>query len=292
MIAVLLGGWSSEREVSLKSGSAVLKALKKLGMPCFAFDVTHQSLPLLWQQSFDKAFIVLHGRGGEDGYIQSELEKRNIPYTGSDVYASKLAMDKIATKARWQQQGIPTAPSIIYKNNQTQPDFALPWAVKPSFEGSSVGVHKVSDLTQLDAAVADVKNLDDTVMIEKWIDGQEYTAGILNNTVLPLIKMQTNRDFYDYSAKYESADTIYSCPCGLPTAQEEALKELCLRAFNSLGAKTWGRIDFMLDNTNQPFLLELNTIPGMTERSLVPMAAHESGISFEELVKQIACADV
>ena len=289
MIAVLMGGNSAEREISLNSGEAVYQALKSQQIDCFKFDWKDDNLDNLWPQEFDLAFVVLHGRGGEDGVIQRLLEKRNIAYTGSNSVASANGMDKYLSKEIWKSSKLPLAPSLLAIKGATIPtiNFPLPWAIKPVSEGSSIGISKVAELAQLDAALALAWQYDDRVLIEQWIEGEEYTVAILGKEALPVIKIVADQDFYNYESKYLSSTTQYLCPCGLTENQESQLKEIALQAFQTIGATGWGRIDFILDKDNSPFLLEINTVPGMTSHSLVPMAAKAAGITFEQLVKQI-----
>jgi D-alanine-D-alanine ligase len=289
MIAVLMGGNSAERAVSLNSGKAVYDALKKQGIDCFAFDWQGDNLNELWAQDFDKAFIILHGRGGEDGYIQQQLEQRNIAYTGSNSQASERCMNKASSKEIWAQHSLPLCPSVLANKNEAAPeiDFPLPWAVKPILEGSSVGISKVENASELDKALELAWQYDAQVLIEEWIEGGEYTVSILNEKTLPVIQVKVEAEFYDYDSKYLSADTQYLCPCGLTEAEEQSLQEMAMQAFTSIGAKTWGRIDFILDDDNKPYLLEINTVPGMTSHSLVPMAAAADKLNFEQLVLAI-----
>ena len=289
MIAVLMGGNSAEREVSLNSGEAVYQSLKSQQIDCFKFDWKDDNLDDLWSQEFDLAFIVLHGRGGEDGVIQRLLEARNIAYTGSNSDASANGMDKYLSKEIWKSSKLPLAPSLLAIKGTTIPtiSFPLPWAVKPVSEGSSIGISKVAELAQLDAALVLAWRYDDRVLIEQWIEGEEYTVAILGGKALPVIKIVADQDFYNYESKYLSSTTQYLCPCGLTENQESQLKEIALQAFQTIDATGWGRIDFILDKDNSPFLLEINTVPGMTSHSLVPMAAKAAGITFDQLVKQI-----
>ena len=290
MIVVLMGGNSAEREISLKSGHAVYEALIRKGVECFKFDWDGDNLDKLWSNTFDKAFIVLHGRGGEDGYIQKILEERNIPYTGSDSKSSSNCMNKAITKSIWKKQKLPLSPSIIanINNNTPQIPFSLPWAVKPTLEGSSIGISKVENYNDLEAALKIAWKYDDDAMIEKWINGDEYTVSILNNKALPAIKIISSSQFYDYDSKYHSNDTRYICPCGLNELEEEKLQELAINAFISMGASSWGRVDFIIDSNSKPYLLEINTVPGMTSHSLVPMAAKSVGLDFDDLVVDIS----
>ena len=289
MIAVLMGGYSAEREISLMSGKAVYKALLKNNVECFSFDLTDDNLDKLWIKEFDKAFIVLHGRGGEDGYIQSLLDKRKIPFTGSGVDASNLCMNKANTKDVWLKHELPLSPSIVA--TQGKPinpiDFPLPWAVKPTLEGSSIGITKVENKSELKMALELAWQYNDEALIEHWIEGDEYTVAILGNQALPSIKIISDHDFYDYDSKYFSNKTEYLCPSDLSDQQEKNIREIAMKAFNLTGASGWGRADFILDKDKNPYLLEINTVPGMTSHSLVPMAAKAAGMNFEQLVLKI-----
>jgi len=289
MIAVLMGGNSAERAVSLNSGEAVYQALKNQNIECFKFDWQGDNLDELWSQSFDKAFVVLHGRGGEDGTIQQQLEQRNITYTGTNSSASELCMNKAITKSIWAQHDLPLAPSVLANNGKSTPiiDFPLPWAVKPILEGSSIGISKVTHAEELDKALALAWQYDNQALIEQWIEGGEYTVSILDGKTLPVIQIIADHGFYDYESKYHSDETQYLCPCDLPNTLEQQLQSIALDAFNIMGAKTWGRVDFILDIDQKPYLLEINTVPGMTSHSLVPMAAKAIGLSFDELVLTI-----
>ena len=289
MIAVLMGGYSAEREISLMSGKAVYKALLKNNVECFSFDLTEDNLDKLWIKEFDKAFIVLHGRGGEDGYIQSLLDKRKIPFTGSGVEASNLCMNKAHTKDVWLKHELPLSPSIVA--TQGKPidpiDFPLPWAVKPTLEGSSIGITKVENKSELNTALELAWQYNDEALIEHWIEGDEYTVAILGNQALPSIKIMSDHDFYDYDSKYFSNKTEYLCPSDLSEQQEKNIRTIAMKAFNLTGASDWGRVDFILDKDKNPYLLEINTVPGMTSHSLVPMAAKAAGMNFEQLVLKI-----
>ena len=289
MIAVLMGGNSAERDVSLKSGEAVYQALKEENIACFKFDWHGDNLSDLWTHKFDRAFIILHGRGGEDGYIQKQLDDRKIPYTGSGAKTSRLCMDKSTTKDIWSKNNLPIAASIIAKKNAPIPniEFSLPWAVKPTLEGSSIGISKVQSVNDLQQALNLAWKYGTEAMIEQWIEGEEYTVAIVNKVPLPAIKIVSTHTFYDYESKYQSQDTRYLCPCGLNDEQEKHLQNLALKAFEVMGAKDWGRVDFILDKNDQPYLLEINTVPGMTSHSLVPMAAKAVSISFNQLVVKI-----
>ncbi|EDN66646.1 D-alanine--D-alanine ligase [Beggiatoa sp. PS] len=286
-----MGGHSAEREVSLKSGQAILAALLRQSVDAVGIDTAHNLVTQLTENSFDRAFIALHGRGGEDGTIQGLLELMGIPYTGSGVLACALAMDKYRTKQLWQGIGLPTPASVLV---QTDSDFnsiieklGLPLMVKPSLEGSSVGITKVKNVDELASAVETASQFHCDIIAEHYISGTEYTAAILHDTALPLIRLETPREFYDFTAKYNDNQTSYICPCGLPEKQERELQEMAMQAFLSLGAKGWGRVDFLCDETSKPWLIEINIIPGMTDHSLVPMAAKQAGISFDELVLRI-----
>ena len=288
-VAVLMGGASSERQVSLRSGAAVLAALQAQDIDARAIDGADSDvLNQLRDGSFDRVFIILHGRGGEDGTIQGALDCLAIPYTGSGVLGSALGMDKLRCKQLWQGIGLPTPAYAVAANNidygSVLTDLGLPLIVKPAREGSSIGMSKVLESAQLREAVNTALSADESVLIEQWITGEEYTVAILDDVALPAIKLETPRDFYDYEAKYSANDTRYLCPCGLAKEDEAALKTLALKAFASVGACGWGRVDFMRDATGKFLLLEVNTVPGMTDHSLVPMAALEAGLSFEELV--------
>lgn len=293
-VAVMFGGKSAERAVSINSGNAVLAALVAQGIDAHAFDPKVQPLHELTEQGFARVFIVLHGRGGEDGTMQGALELLEIPYTGSGVLGAALAMDKIKTKQVWNAIGLPTAKyKIVAAKDSTDSLDALLAElggiamVKPSNEGSSIGMAKVRNTQELANAITQAADYDDEVLLEQWIEGEEYTVAILGDTALPAIRMTTPHDFYDYKAKYQSTSTQYHCPCGLSESDERELREIALKAFKSVHAKGWGRVDFMRDKDNNWYLLEVNTVPGMTETSLVPKAAKQAGISFEQLVQQI-----
>jgi D-alanine-D-alanine ligase len=290
-VAVLLGGKSAEREVSLKSGGMVLNALRSRGVDALPFDPAERGLDALIGERFERAFIVLHGRFGEDGTVQGVLEWLGIPYTGSGVLASALAMDKLRTKLLWRAEGLPTPPyAVLTKDSDLRAvarKLGLPLMVKPASEGSSIGMSKVGSAAGLDEAYALAANYDPVVIAEKFIDGTELTVGILGDQVLPIIKVETPRNFYDYEAKYIVDDTRYIVPCGLPAARERDMQALCLKAFRALGCSGWGRVDLMLSRQGRPFLLEVNTVPGMTDHSLVPKAARAVGMSYEDLCLRI-----
>jgi len=290
-VAVLLGGRSAEREVSIKSGSMVLQALTRRGVDAHAFDPAERGLEALIAERFERAFIVLHGRFGEDGTIQGALEWLGIPYTGSGVLASALAMDKMRSKMLWQVAGLPTPAHELLSADSDWREVAarlgLPLMVKPVNEGSSIGMSKVRAADALDEAYTLAVNYDRMVMAEKFIDGVELTGAILDGETLPLIRLETARDFYDYQAKYVADDTRYIVPSGLADETEREIRALCLAAFRALGCRGWGRVDLMLDDEGKPHLLEVNTAPGMTDHSLVPMAARAAGLSYEDLCLRI-----
>jgi D-alanine-D-alanine ligase len=286
-----MGGRSAEREISLKSGTMVLNALKKSGVDAHAFDPRDSGLEALKAQRFERAFIALHGRFGEDGTVQGALEYLGIPYTGSGVMASALAMDKWRTKLLWRAAGLPTPGYELIDDATDFSDLAarlgLPLMVKPSREGSSIGMSKVTAIEKIAPAYELAARYDDVVIAERFVDGTELTAGILGEEALPLIRLETPREFYDYKAKYFADDTRYICPCGLPGGEERSIQQTALEAFRVLGCSGWGRVDAMLDRGGTLHLLEVNTIPGMTDHSLVPMAARAAGISFEDLCVRI-----
>lgn len=284
-----MGGYSAEREISLLSGNAVYQALIDSKIDCFSFDLNDKNLDELWKIKFNKAFIVLHGRGGEDGFIQSELNKKNIPFTGSNAKSSALCMDKAITKDLWKKHSLPISESIVVTKGDTLESisFPLPWAVKPTLEGSSIGITQVKNESELDSALEEAFKYGNQALVEQWIDGDEYTVSILNNNALPSIKITSDHDIYDYHSKYFSSKTQYLCPSDLTSQQELNLQNIALEAFNLTGASGWGRVDFILDKDRNPFLLEINTVPGMTSHSLVPMAAKASNMSFNDLVIKI-----
>ena len=288
-VAVLLGGRSGERAVSLKSGAAVLAAMQRSGVDAYGFDPAEQPLQALAQ--FDRVFIALHGRYGEDGTVQGALELMGIPYTGSGVMASALGMDKWRTKLLWRAVGVATPDFELV---QADSDFAaiearlgLPLFVKPANEGSSIGISKVKTSGGLRPAYALAAEADPLVIAERYMGGGEYTVGILGDTALPAIRIVPANEFYDYEAKYLRDDTQYLCPCGLPADQEAQIRAEALQAFRAVGGRGWGRVDFLMDETGCHYFLEVNTSPGMTDHSLVPMAAKAAGIGFDELVLKI-----
>ena len=292
-VAVMFGGRSAEREISLKSGTAVLAGLRARGVDAHAFDPRDRALEELRSEKFDRVFIALHGRYGEDGTVQGALELMGIPYTGSGVLGSALAMDKLRSKMLWQAAGIGCAPHVCAEAG-SPPDFAaviaglgLPLMVKPANEGSSNGMSKVVRAEDLAPAFDLAARYDRVILIEQFIEGVELTAGILGDESLPLIRLETPRVFYDYQAKYFADDTRYLCPCGLEPELERAIQARALEAFRLLGCGGWGRVDLILGNDGVPRFLEVNTAPGMTDHSLVPMAARARGMSFEDLVVRI-----
>jgi D-alanine-D-alanine ligase len=294
-VAVLLGGNSAEREVSLRSGSAILNALVRQGINAVAVDPQHDDITELKKQGIDRVFIALHGRGGEDGCIQGFLSTLQLPFTGSDVLSSALAMDKSKTKQIWESYQLPTANYKIIVKDDFDPmqagDILTSLSgiamVKPVHEGSSIGMAKVESAQQLQDALAEAFKFDDKVLLESWITGREYTVSMLNGEVLPAIRMQTANAFYDYQAKYQSNDTQYFCPCGLADKELAELNQLAAKAFAAIGCSGWGRVDLMLDQQGNWYLLEVNTVPGMTETSLVPKAAKQAGYDFDQLVLEI-----
>jgi D-alanine-D-alanine ligase len=290
-VAVLMGGRSAERAVSLKSGAMVLAALKKKGVDAHSCDPKERGLDALISGRYDRAFIALHGRYGEDGTIQGALELIGVPYTGSGVLASALAMDKWRAKLVWEASGIPTPRCELLEGpgdfQAVATRLGLPLMVKPANEGSSIGMTKVKSARELPEAYALAANYDRSVIAERFVDGVELTVAILGDTPLPTIKLETPREFYDYEAKYTAQDTRYIIPCGLPPDAERVLQGEALRAFRTLDCRGWGRVDLILDRSGKPYFLEVNTSPGMTDHSLVPMAARHAGMSFEDLCMRI-----
>ena len=292
-VAVLMGGWAAEREVSLNSGKAVLEGLLEKGIDAHGVDVDRDVLEVLKKENFDRVFNILHGRGGEDGELQGALEILQIPYTGCGVMASAISMDKLMTKRLWIGSGLPTPAFEIL---QADTDFeevveklGLPVMVKPAQEGSSIGMSKVTEASQLCSAYEEAAKYDDVVFAEQWVTGKEFTVAILGDEVLPSIRLEADQeaDFYDYAAKYITHKTQYHCPSGLSESDEATLKTLSKTAFKVLGGKGWGRVDVMQDNVGTFWLIEVNTVPGMTDTSLVPMAAKQQGMSFADLTVEI-----
>jgi D-alanine-D-alanine ligase len=301
-VGVLFGGLSSEREISLQSGAAIVAALAEAGIDHVAIDVGHNVIADIQAANIDRAFLALHGPGGEDGRIQALLEFLNIPYTGSDVQSSALAMDKLRTKQLWRgvdingKQGLPT-PEFATLTGES--NFAEVLArlggdvmVKPANEGSSIGMSRVNNAADLAEAFEKAAHYQGSVLVERLIVGGEYTVAILDGEALPPIKLETDHSFYDFNAKYIAEDTRYLCPCGLSPEKEQELKTIALQAFKAIGCRGWGRVDVMADREQNFYLLEVNTAPGMTSHSLVPMAAKAVGLSFVELVLTILRASV
>jgi D-alanine-D-alanine ligase len=307
-VAVLFGGSSAERKVSLASGTAVLSALKSAGVDAHKFDPAENPIGDLISSGFDRAFIILHGRGGEDGSMQGALQLLGIPYTGTGVLGSALAMDKVYSKQVWSTLSLPTANYKVltkaevnneHSSSKSKPNYEKVLGqlsgvamVKPAREGSSIGMAKVSCAKELERAVQEALKYDDDVLIEQYINGPEYTVSILNGVALPSIRMATPHVFYDYDAKYNDNTTEYHCPSGLDDATEKHVGELALKAFHALSGSGWGRVDLMRNELGQFMLLESNTVPGMTETSLVPKAAKQAGLSFEQLVLQILASSL
>lgn len=301
-VGVLFGGLSAEREISLQSGAAVIAALQEAGIDHVAIDVGDNVIADIQAANIDRAFLILHGPGGEDGRIQALLEFLGIPYTGSDVASSALAMDKLRTKQLWRgvdidgKQGLSTPEFAVLTKNS---DFSKVLAslggdvmVKPANEGSSIGMSRVNTAADLEVAFQKAAQYQGSVLVERLIVGGEYTVGILDGEALPPIKLETNHSFYDFNAKYIAEDTRYLCPCGLSAEKEQELKMLALNAFNAVGCRGWGRVDVMADAQQNFYLLEVNTAPGMTSHSLVPMAAKAVGLSFAELVLTVLRASL
>jgi D-alanine-D-alanine ligase len=290
-VAVLMGGTSAEREVSLKSGAAVLAALKRKGVDAHGIDAGRDVLAQLGDGKFERACIVLHGRGGEDGTLQGALEVMRLPYTGSRVLGSALAMDKLRCKLIWSAAGMPVTDYVVLTPgidlDAVAQRLGFPIFVKPASEGSSIGISKARTRAELEQAWALAAKYDSVVLAERFIDGAEVTCGVLGERILPLIRIETATEFYDYEAKYTRDDTVYHCPSGLDAALEYRLQDLARRAFDLIGCSGWGRVDFMLDREGNPYLLEVNTVPGMTDHSLVPKAAQQAGIGFDELCLKI-----
>ena len=284
-VAVVMGGWSAEREISLRSGTEVLKALQAAGVDAHGVDATRDVASVLKQAGIDRAFLILHGRGGEDGHVQGALELAGIPYTGSDVLGSALAMDKIRSKQVCTAAGIRTAEwfsvGSVEQAVAAATELGYPVIVKPVAEGSSIGVSKAMQNEVADAF--ELAHQYGDVMMERFIDGIEVTAAVVGGQALPLVSMVTPNLFYDYDAKYFSDHTEYQCPVDLPEPQQQHIRETAVRIFRTVGARDWGRVDFILDSKGNEYFMELNTAPGMTDHSLVPMAAAAVGVSFQQL---------
>jgi len=291
-VGLVIGGDSAERAVSLNGGRAVAAALGRKGIEHEVFDGPLALFDGIRDGRVDRVFNLLHGPGGEDGSLQGALDLMHVPYTGADLASSALTMDKVRSKWIWERNGIGTPPFECFGPDDHQYEraldrFGLPLFVKPTGLGSSIGITKVKEAGQLDAAAQLARRYGDWVIIEAAVSGREFFAGVIGRLPLPLIRIETPREFYDYEAKYESDETRYFCPCGLPEEQERELLETSLRAFDLLGASGWGRVDFLLDADGRPWFLEVNTTPGMTDHSLVPQAAAALGIGFDELVWRI-----
>lgn len=290
-VAVLMGGTAAEREVSLRSGQAVFAALKNQGIDAVAIDVTASPIDALKQANFDRVFNIIHGRGGEDGVLQAVLQVLGLPYTGSGVLASALSMDKLRTKLCWQGLGLPT-PRWFVLRDLADVDLCItalgfPVIVKPAQEGSSIGMSKANSREELLQAYELAKQFNCDVYAEQWVTGCEYTVAVLDGEALPAIRLETPHVFYDYEAKYQANTTRYHCPCGLDAEREQKLQALAVRACEGLQVKGWARVDVFIDNHDQAQLIEVNTVPGMTDHSLVPMAAKVAGIEFDDLVWRI-----
>jgi D-alanine-D-alanine ligase len=290
-VVVLMGGQSAEREISLLTGAAVLKGLRNKGVDAEALDAGPDLPARLVAGKYDRVWIALHGRGGEDGTLQGLLSLLGLPFTGSGVLGSAISMDKLRTKRLLQGAGLPTPRYCVIRNEadllEAGEQLGLPVMVKPADEGSSIGMTKVERPDQMRAAWELAAGFNCEVLAEEWVAGPEYTAAVLHDTVLPLIRIQTDSTFYDYQAKYFSDETRYVCPCGLPPEREREYAKIALAAFDAVGASGWGRVDFMVSPQAGPLILELNTVPGMTSHSLVPMAAAAAGTGFDELVWRI-----
>jgi D-alanine-D-alanine ligase len=290
-VAVMMGGTAAERPVSLRSGAAVYEALKRKGVDAVAIDVTGSPVEALQGVAIDRVFNIIHGRGGEDGVLQGVLEAMQIPYTGSGVLASALSMDKLRTKLCWRGYGLPTPPWTLLKDEGDLDccieQLGFPVIVKPAQEGSSIGMSKAHNREELVAAYRLAASYKCDVYAEAWVTGQEYTVGILDGEALPVIRLETPHTFYDYEAKYHANTTKYHCPCGLNLPEEKQLQELAVSASQAVGVKGWARVDVFIDHAGQAQLIEINTVPGMTDHSLVPMAARQAGLDFDELVWRI-----
>jgi D-alanine-D-alanine ligase len=290
-VAVLMGGSAAERPVSLKSGAAVYEALKRRGVDAVAIDVTGSPIEALAGQKFDRVFNIIHGRGGEDGVLQGVLEVLGIPYTGSGVMASALTMDKLRTKLCWQGYGLVTPKwCLLISANDVDgciEKLGFPVIVKPAQEGSSIGMSKANDRDELVKALQVAAEYGCDVYAESWVVGKEYTIALLNGEALPVIRLETPNVFYDYEAKYNATTTRYHCPCGLSDSQEQQLRQLAVKAGEVVGVEGWARVDVFIDESGLSQLIEINTVPGMTDHSLVPMAAKQAGIGFDELVWRI-----
>ncbi|NOT85293.1 MAG: D-alanine--D-alanine ligase [Methylococcaceae bacterium] len=290
-VAVLMGGVAAEREVSLRSGAAVYAALQRSGVQAVALDVTDNVIAALQAQPFDRVFNIIHGRGGEDGVLQGVLETLHIPYTGSGVAASALSMDKLRTKLCWQGAQLNTPAWMLLKSpadlESCIASLGFPLMVKPAQEGSSIGMSKANTPAELLVALQTAAQYHCDVYAEAWVTGAEYTVAVLNGEALPVIRLETPHSFYDYEAKYKANTTKYHCPCGLSADKEQALQDLAIQACDVIGIRGWARVDVFIDQQGAAQLIEVNTVPGMTDHSLVPMAAKQQSIEFDELVWRI-----
>ena len=288
-VAVLMGGDSNERAISLLSGDAIFHALKRLGINAETFDPSGRNIEDI--KSYDRVFIALHGRGGEDGAIQALLKSKNVAYTGSDSASSAIGMDKLKTKLLWRSLNISTPDFLKVTEKTPYTDvvntIGLPFFIKPSNEGSSIGIDKIKNEEQYKKAFSKTSKIDPNVIVEEFVDGEEYTVAIVNGKTLPVIRIKPSNEFYDYEAKYLKDDTQYICPSGIEKNKEALIANEALEAFNSIGCSSWGRVDFMMDKKSHHYFIEVNTSPGMTSHSLVPMAAKEMGIDFDHLVLEI-----
>lgn len=290
-VAVLMGGSAAERKISLKSGAAVFAALQRKGVNAIAIDISESSIDALAGQQIDRVFNIIHGRGGEDGVLQAVLDVMKIPYTGCGILASALSMDKLRTKLCWLGYGLPTPKWHLLKSTADL-DFCIerlgfPVIVKPAQEGSSIGMSKANNRHELAKALAVAAEFNCDVYAESWVVGKEYTIGFLKGKALPVIRLETPNAFYDYEAKYNATTTQYHCPSGLSPDKEQQLQELAVQASDVIGVRGWARVDAFIDDSGNPQLIEINTVPGMTDHSLVPMAAKQAGIGFDELVWQV-----
>lgn len=290
-VGVVMGGPSAEREISLKSGKAVLSALLARQVRAIGIEVGAHPLKLIKAQRLDRVFNIVHGRGGEDGVLQGLLDSIGLSYTGSGVLGSALAMDKMRTKLCWRGAGLKTPDFCVLKEkadlDRCSRELGFPVIVKPTLEGSSIGIRKAINNDELSNAWEEAAQYNCEIFAETWINGDEYTAGVLNNKALPLIRLQTPHQFYDYEAKYDSTTTQYLCPCGLEEHRESDYQQIAMAASKTLGVTGWGRVDFLVDENREAWFIELNTVPGMTDHSLVPIAAKAAGIEFNELVWRI-----
>jgi D-alanine-D-alanine ligase len=290
-VAVAMGGSSAEREISLRSGEAVLAALKRKNIDAEGVDIANDPVAAMSGKNYDRVFNIVHGRGGEDGVLQGVLQAMGLPCTGSGVAGSAIGMDKLKTKLCWMGMGLPTPRWLLLRDQQDfqqcEQELGFPFIVKPAEEGSSIGMSKVTGPSELTRAREIAAGHGNAVFAEQWVDGTEYTAGFLGNLSLPLVRLETPNSFYDFDAKYCSDSTRYHCPCGLGEESEKQIQELARRACAGLSVTGWGRVDLLIDNREQPWLIEVNTVPGMTDHSLVPMAASALGIGFDDLVWRI-----